>query len=92
MEMLIDIPEELYKYVRGELAESECPYDYNLTSWNAIHNGTPLPKEHGRLIDVDKLLNDGRIDIWTDYGVESRISPIDIESAPIIIEAKSEDK
>ena len=53
MQIVIDIPEELYKYVRGELAESECPYDYNLTSWNAIHDCTPLPKGHGRLIDAD---------------------------------------
>lgn len=57
IELVIKMPEEIYKYVRGELAESECHYDYNLTSWNVIHNGTPLPKWHGRLIDADWVLN-----------------------------------
>lgn len=85
MQMLIDIPEELYKYVRGELAESECQYDYTLTSWNAIHNGTPLPKGHGRLIDADNISFSQFFDAG-DYAQARR----GIHDAPTIIEADRE--
>ena len=56
----------------------------------AIKNGTPLPKGHGRLIDVDKLeLDDG----YSNYdGYYHRYSQSQIYNAPTIIEADSEVK
>lgn len=51
MQIVIDILEETYLDIQsrdwknGELIFSE--------EWKAIHNGTPLPKGHGRLIDAD---------------------------------------
>ena len=87
MQVVIDISDEDYKRIK------DMPDAFNsLTSrvYKSIKNGTPLPKGHGRLIDADKLLKDARIDIWTDYGFESKISPIDVESAPTIIEADTE--
>ena len=53
MKLIVDIPEETYNDIQsrdwknGELVFSE--------EWKAIHNGTPLPKGHGRLIDADSL-------------------------------------
>ena len=53
---------------------------------NAIINGTPLPKGHGRLIDADRLLKEHGDDItnWEEpFGVQNN----NISTAPTIIEA-----
>lgn len=62
-----------------------------------IANGTPLPKGHGRLGDLDKLANEVSAlkDNWNRYGNEyesGRYESYDytvdsIEDAPTIIEA-----
>lgn len=51
MEIVIDIPEEEYKCVQitGHIGNTTQVS-------NAIIDGTPLPKGHGRLIDADKTL------------------------------------
>ena len=50
MQILIDIPEELYKANLRGLEVGEL-WDLRV----AIKNGTPLQKGHGRLIDADVL-------------------------------------
>ena len=50
MQIVIDIPEELYKANNRGL-EAEELWDLRI----AIKNGTPLPKGHGRLIDADEI-------------------------------------
>ena len=50
MQILIDIPEELYKANLRGLEVGEL-WDLRV----AIKNGIPLPKGHGRLIDADEL-------------------------------------
>lgn len=75
MQMVIDIPKEMYKSaLNGYLCGSE-------TLVNAIKNGTPLPKGHGRLIDVDEVIKiaNKKKDL---HGA--------IWNAPTIIEAESE--
>ena len=47
IELVIKIPEEAYEYWK------EHKYEYVLAE--AITNGIPLPKGHGRLIDGSKL-------------------------------------
>lgn len=54
---------------------------------DAIANGIVLPKGHGRLIDADELLKHNCIDVWTDYGLETKISGLSVDTAPTIIEA-----
>ena len=52
MKIVIDIPEGDYKRIQ------DIPDAFNsLTSraYSAIRSGTPLPKGHGRLIDVDAI-------------------------------------
>jgi hypothetical protein len=48
MQIVIDIPEETYEYWKNH------SYEYVLAE--AIKNGTPLSKGHGRLIDADNTL------------------------------------
>lgn len=52
MELIIDIPEEVYKSIQDN--------DYcgilNSDMYNAVKKGTPLHKGHGRLIDVDEVI------------------------------------
>ena len=52
MQIVIDIPEKIYKYVQQ--IGSINMLDTQQVA-NAIFDGTPLPKGHGRLIDADVL-------------------------------------
>lgn len=85
MQIVIDISEDAYKYIKANGAR--IPY-YKLT--DAIKNGTSLPKTHGRLIDADRLksmysINKGNFN--TVVGIQKWI-----DDAPTIIEAdRSED-
>lgn len=64
MKIVIDIPEDDYDFIKDLNAvmggRVSCKtIQYNVI--NAIKNGTPLPKGHGRLIDADyKVSSDGR--------------------------------
>ena len=51
MQIVIDIPEEVYNKL---LKEQRFPSGYNL-AYPIIH-GTPLPKRHGDLIDRDEAI------------------------------------
>lgn len=58
IELIIKIPEEMHqkiketsRFISGR--RSGKRFDYIL--FNAVNNGTPLPKGHGRLIDAEKL-------------------------------------
>lgn len=84
MKLVIDIHEKDYQSI---LNSGQVPYGVVC----AIMNGTPLPKGHGRLKDVD----------WIDDNCEIHCSDKDgswccawrdIDNAPTIIEADKEDK
>ena len=78
IELVIKIPEE----VKNRLCFGVTyPKDIQ-TVCEALHNGTPLPKGHGRLIDADALL---KRHLDPDY--DCRITRGGIEHAPTIIEA-----
>lgn len=63
MQIVIDIPKEMYiNALNGYLCGSK-------TIVNAIENGTPLPNEHGRLIDADEYLR--KICTYKDTGCGS---------------------
>ena len=73
MQIVIDIPEETYEYWK------EHCHEYVLSE--AINNGTPLPKGHGRLIDADVVKEGiGNLD---GFGVLGRC----IDEMPTVIEA-----
>lgn len=88
MKLIIDIDEQEYNLIQsldwknGELGYDKC--------WIAVHNGTPLPKGHGRLIDADKfdvICLTNKSDEFVN-GVEHILEQID--NAPTIIEADKE--
>ena len=54
IELVIKLSEEKYKDIQShDWKNGERWYD---EEWRAIHHGTPLPKGHGRLIDVDEVI------------------------------------
>lgn len=57
IELVIKIPEELFSKMHDE-SYQDVIWWYNTTLYCAIKNGTPLPKGHGRLKDVDALYED----------------------------------
>ena len=57
-ELVIKIPEKEYKNI---CLMSKDGIGMALYDW--IANGTPLPKNHGRLIDADDIINDIKNDI-----------------------------
>ena len=57
MQIVIDINEDTYKDIKkGKVYSSIC--DVPQESVLAIANGIPLPKGHGRIGDLDKLIRD----------------------------------
>ena len=84
MQIVIEIPEEEYEYLKTN-------HSHEVFYGDAIANGTPLPEHHGRLIDADELymhkfVEGGRhlsdISQWIAYKI--------IEAAPTIIPATKE--
>lgn len=57
MEIVVNISEDIYKrilpYKDEPIISNHANYLPELT--HAVANGTPLPKEHGDLIDISKL-------------------------------------
>ena len=79
MKLVIEIPEEEYIKVKDGRASVSMMRD-------AIRNGTPLPKGHGRLIDADEL--EARLRMQPNN--MSKISVIDmVHASPTIEERKS---
>lgn len=84
IELVIKIPEEIYKNIQGE----KFWLDSGLTLSNAydfIKNGTVLPKGHGRLIDADDIksyFSDREGGDFTAFHFYDTV-----ENAPTIIEA-----
>lgn len=85
MQIVIDISDIKYQWIK------ENPLTYDNEYCEAIRNGTPLPKGHGRLIDADDIfLIDEQFYTPSDYCVAEGA----VNDAPTIIEAdkESEDK
>ena len=96
MQIVIDIPEWMYKSIcEGIEASKRCGVvgiDPNIHE--AIYSGTPLPKEHGRLGDLDEL--EQRISNFVEHDakitdeytvVRQRFIVDGIRQTPTIIEA-----
>ena len=85
MQIVIDIPEEVYKNI--QCLDWKNGGRWFSEEWTAIHNGTLLPKGHGSLIDVKDLTPDA------DYedGIFGAVSCQQIVEAEAIIEADEEE-
>ena len=53
MQIVIEIPEEKFEWIKNH----EAATDFQLTQllYSRVRKGTPLPKDYGRLIDADEL-------------------------------------
>ena len=88
IELVIKIPKEKYNMIKNKMY---CAI-YDVEVYEAVTNGTLLPKGHGRIMDVDKVikkmeereeqLKDDR-SIWETAGVEMALDMF----GEIIIEA-----
>lgn len=93
MKLIIDISEEQYELVQ----HGNKSYTTELELMNAVANGTPLPKGHGRLIDADALekkMCDREEELGDDKALwESSAVSVALDMfAPTIIEAEEEGK
>jgi hypothetical protein len=83
MQIVIDIPEKEWTrwIIDGEIDA--------IVLRNSLINGTPLPKEHGRLIDADRLrsmYSINRANFNTVVGIQKWV-----DNAPTVIEADKEE-
>ena len=84
IELVIKIPKIMYEGVKLHRV-LDTTVDYIL---EAVENSTPLPKNHGRLIDVNDLEFDAD---WSDYyDGYTACSDSMINCAPTIVEADKE--
>ena len=83
MQIVIDIPEKIYKYVQQ--IGSINMLDTQQVA-NAIFDGKPLPKGHGRLIDADAYIDKHEECGWLDDITVDEFNAI----TPTIIEADKE--
>ena len=81
MKIVIDIPEKIYNDIRTKNEHGII--------FNAVKNGTPLPKSHGRLIDADALYENTEI-CHSDIDGYACARWKDINDAPTIIEGRGE--
>lgn len=74
IELVIKMPEEDYKHILHRQKEY-CITTSELE--DAIANGTPLPKGHGRIADIDEVLEEMKITRTYDipFALE-RVKPI----------------
>lgn len=93
MEIVINIPEEIYSYVNTQwrdIPKNDSPISILC---NAVIDGTPLPKEHGRLKDIDAFISKVKADrehsaylrSWT---ADDVLNALDKTYAPTVIEAE----
>lgn len=89
MKLIIDIPEEEYNECKNRFnmiyQEGYLNYNLNTSLVMYIANGTPLPKEHGRLIDADALFDE--VSSWGMNDYEPSDFTDEIDRTKTIIEA-----
>ena len=56
MQIVIDIPEEMMSYINKNECNTISEAVYGCLAMLAIKTGTPLPKGHGDLIDVNRKI------------------------------------
>ena len=82
MQIIINIPDEIYNYIHNEHTALRVCDGHKVAQ--AIANGTPLPKGHGRLIDADiyrkEMLDSREFDFFKRLDMQPTIIEADKES------------
>lgn len=93
IELVIKIPESRYRLLQKQ-ARTNLGREKLDEFAEVVLNGIPLPKEHGRLIDANKLNRKKKYYFQTEYGAfpksELFIKADDLFLAPTIIEVDKE--
>ena len=55
MQIVIDIPENTYRQIQALARNGYFEHDICGNSMRRIANGTPLPKGHGDIVDIETL-------------------------------------
>lgn len=93
MQIVINISDELYK----EAKEQDVPFEHLIPLCRSIENGMPLPKGHGKLVDIskidkDRIESDNPVIYLTMNGQCTEAVSLDyLNSLPTIIEADKEE-
>lgn len=86
MQIVIDISEDVYtRLFDNGIQDNEIATDDICEIARSLRCGTPLPKGHGRIVDIDKVLEEMRITKTYDI-------PFALERMKPIIEAEKEKK
>lgn len=80
MQIVIDIPEEVWAIIERSGNVEWC----GIEMADAIENGIPLPKGHGRLIDANALLMDFAF-------ANNKSAGECVNDAPTVIDKESEE-
>ena len=96
MEIVINIDEDLYAYMQSRY-KYQNKGDEGLSTAEeagvAIKNGTPLPKGHGRIVDikqVENVLKKAQVDMPVSHFEGIRTAKNYIKYVPTIIPADTE--
>ena len=91
MQIVIDMPEWKYKDIR-EGVEASKRINYSIPPiFEAVANGTPLPKGHGDLVDASKIqFKNNEFDTYSDYS--RAFDAIDNADAIIPADTESEEE
>lgn len=84
MEVVINISKDYYKIIKYEVQGGNDYLPFKL-----IAKGTPLPEEHGRLIDADELFLDIQTDEEMRLGENLKFVKERIDKASAIIESNN---
>ncbi len=85
IQLVIKIPKEQYHLIMTSHRAGVARYVDKEGMMYAIKNGTPLPKGHGRIADIDKVLEEMKATRTYDI-------PFALDRVKPIIEADNEDK
>ena len=87
IELVIKINENIWKRICDSQSVPDMLNIDIVNGLNAIKNGTPLPKGHGKLFDADMIESH---DEYDGQGFTKSVYKDDIDSLPPIIEADVE--
>lgn len=71
MQVVIDIPDELYNYINSESYDVHLDMRFDFQIRHSVQKGIPLTKGHGRIGDLDAVMSDikNSVDKMTDMGI-----------------------
>lgn len=84
MKLVIEIDDEIYKEWKWE-----GKYASHSFAQKVILNGTPLPKGHGKIIDINNIVYEEEC-VWESDGCCTTRRTPDIDATPVLIEADKE--